>query len=76
MNAFNNLRIGMRLGIGFTILIVSVLFVSLFARVTLGEIKAELDLLTGDRVVKVEQVNSIIDNVNEIAGSVRNTFWK
>ena len=72
MKAFNNLRIGMRLGIGFALLIVAVLFVSLFARLTLGDVKEELDVLTGDRVVKVEQVNSIIDNVNEIGTSVRN----
>ena len=72
MNAFNNLRIGMRLGIGFTLLIAAVLFVALFARLTLGSVKEELDVLTGDRVVKVEQVNSIIDNVNEIGTSVRN----
>ncbi|OYT99969.1 MAG: methyl-accepting chemotaxis protein [Burkholderiales bacterium PBB1] len=72
MNAFNNLRIGIRLGIGFALLIAAVLFVALFARLTLGGIKEELDVLTDDRVVKVEQVNSIIDNVNEIGTSVRN----
>ena len=72
MNAFNNLRIGVRLGIGFALLIAAVLFVALYARFELGGVKNEFDLLTKDRMVKVEQIESIKDNLNQTARSVRN----
>ncbi len=72
MNSFNNLRIGMRLGLGFALTIVAMLFIAGYARVTLSHIKIELDLLTGDRIVKVEQLHSVKDNINIIARSVRN----
>jgi len=72
VNTFNNLKIGTRLGIAFTLLITAALAIALFARVSLGNVKAELDLLVDDRAAKVAQLNDVIDNVNEIAISVRN----
>jgi methyl-accepting chemotaxis protein len=72
MQAFNNLRIGARLGIGFTLLIASALAIAVYARFALGGVNAELHLLTDDRVVKVEQLESVKDNVNVIAQAVRN----
>jgi methyl-accepting chemotaxis protein len=72
MKAFNNLKIGMRLGLGFALLIVTALGIAIFARLSLNSVKVELDLLTQDRMVKVGQLESIKDNVNVIARAVRN----
>jgi len=72
MDKFNNLRIGARLGIGFALLIAVALAIALYARATLGVVKTELDLLTGDRFVKVAQLEGIKDNVNVVARSIRN----
>ena len=72
MNTFKNLRIGVRLGLGFALLILTALGIALFARLSLGEVNTELHLLTDDRIVKVEQLEGIKDNVNVIARAVRN----
>ncbi|MBT9487111.1 MAG: MCP four helix bundle domain-containing protein [Rubrivivax sp.] len=72
MNTLNNLRIGVRLGIGFALLITAALGIALFARLSLADVNTELHLLTDDRIVKVEQLEGVKDNVNLIARSVRN----
>ncbi|MBN8504666.1 MAG: MCP four helix bundle domain-containing protein [Burkholderiales bacterium] len=72
MKLLNNLRIGTRLAIAFAISIVFTLALALFARQQLQHIDADLQLLLGDRVAKVKQLNTVIDNANEIAVSVRN----
>jgi methyl-accepting chemotaxis protein len=71
MNAFNNLRIGVRLGIGFALLIATALAMAVYARIALGSVNDELHLLTDDRIVKIEQLTTVKDNVNIIARSVR-----
>ena len=71
MNAFHNLRIGARLGIGFALLIASALAIALYARVALNGVNSELHLLTDDRIVKVDHLVEIKNNVNIVARSVR-----
>jgi len=41
MNTFNNLRIGVRLGIGFALMIASILGVAIYARVALHAHRAD-----------------------------------
>jgi methyl-accepting chemotaxis protein len=72
MNSFNQLRIGVRLGIGFALLIATILGTSLFARLSLVDVNRELHVLTEDRMVKVEQLDAVRDNINVIARAVRN----
>jgi methyl-accepting chemotaxis protein len=72
MNSINQLRVGVRLGIGFALLIATVLGTALFARLSLAEVNRELQVLTEDRMVKVEQLESVRDNINVIARAVRN----
>jgi methyl-accepting chemotaxis protein len=72
MQAFNNLKIGTRLGIGFAMLITVALAIAVFARIELAVVESELDLLTEDRMVKTEQVTKMLANMSEIALSVRN----
>ena len=71
MNTFNNLRIGVRMGMGFALMIASILGVALYARVALHGVSGELHLLTDDRMVKVGQLVEIKDNVRTIASSIR-----
>jgi len=71
MNTFNDLRIGVRLGIGFALMIATILGVAIYARVALHGVNAELHLLTDDRMVKVGQLVEIKDNVRTIASSIR-----
>jgi methyl-accepting chemotaxis protein len=71
VNAFNNLRIGLRLGIGFAVLIVAALSISIYARVQLNTINDALNLLVDDRAAKINQVVEIKDNVNVMARVIR-----
>ena len=67
-----NFKIGTRLSLGFGILLVLMLAVGGYGIKSVKALHEEIDLLVEDRMVKVEQANSIIDNVNVIARSLRN----
>jgi methyl-accepting chemotaxis protein len=71
MNFLNNMRIGRRLGLAFALLIVLILAVAGFARQALGRIHEDMSLLIDDRVVKVQQLGHIKQNVSDIGRSVR-----
>ena len=66
------MKVGARLGLGFALVILAGLVVALFGRIQLGNVTSEVTLLVEDRMVKVEQVNQIKDNLNLIARAVRN----
>ncbi|QCB47702.1 methyl-accepting chemotaxis protein [Hydrogenophaga sp. PAMC20947] len=72
MSFFKSLRIGTRLGAGFALVIVAGLAVALIGRNSLTSVGDDLQLLTNDRVVKVDQVRDVRDNVYVIASAIRN----
>jgi methyl-accepting chemotaxis protein len=72
MNFIGNLRIGVRLGGAFALLIAALLAVTVVGRLGMGGIESRLIEATEDRMPKVLQLNEVIDNVNEIARLVRN----
>ncbi len=72
MSVISNLKVGVRLGAAFALLIVALLFVTLVGRAGMGAIETRLIETTEDKMPKVIQVNKVIDNVNEIARAVRN----
>jgi methyl-accepting chemotaxis protein len=74
MNFINNLKIGVRLGAAFALLIASMLVVTLVGRLGMGMGSVEERLIeaTEDRVPKVLMANEVIDNVNVIARAIRN----
>jgi len=72
MLRISNLRVATRLAAGFGLVIVSGLAVALYGRTALNSVGNELKLLTDDRIVKVNQVRDIRDNLNLVAQSVRN----
>ena len=68
----SNWKIGTRLGLGFGILLLLMLAVGLYGIRSVQGLHVEIDLLIKDRMVKVEQANAMIDNLNVIARALRN----
>ena len=69
---FANMKVGTRLGLGFFLVIFAGLVVALFGRLQLGAIEAQVTTLIDDRMVKVELVNDVKNNLNIVARAVRN----
>jgi methyl-accepting chemotaxis protein len=71
MNFLNNMRIGRRLGLAFALSILLTLALAAFARQALIRINEDMTLLIDDRVVKVQQLAQIKQNVSDIGRSAR-----
>ena len=69
---FSSMKVGSRLALGFSTLIVIGIVVAVFGRIQLERLADEVQLLVDDRMVKVEQITEAINNINLIARSVRN----
>ena len=69
---FSSMKVGSRLALGFSTLIVIGIVVAVFGRIQLERLADEVQLLVDDRMVKVEQITEAINNINLIAHSVRN----
>ena len=67
-----NFKIGTRLCLGFGILLVLMLVVGGYGIKSIKALHEEVDLLVEDRMVKVEQANAIIDQINIVARAIRN----
>ena len=67
-----NFKIGTRLSLGFGILLVLMLVVGGYGIKSIKALHEEIDLLVEDRMVKVEQANAIIDQINIVARAMRN----
>ncbi|MDY0107396.1 MAG: methyl-accepting chemotaxis protein [Giesbergeria sp.] len=69
---FTNMTVAARLSLGFALVILAGLAVAIYGRIQLGRVSDEITLLIDDRIVKVEQVTEIIDNLNINARAMRN----
>jgi methyl-accepting chemotaxis protein len=67
-----NMKVGARLGFGFALVILAGLVVAVFGWVQLGSVNTEVTKLIEDRMVKVELVNQVKENLNITARAVRN----
>jgi methyl-accepting chemotaxis protein len=74
MKLLTSLRIGRRLGLAFAISIAFTVLMAAYARTSLIRINHELEVMVDDRMVKVEQLEQIKDNVNINALAVRNVL--
>ena len=72
MKPFADWKIGTRLGAAFVATIVVALALAVYARQELASIAADVDRLVGDRMVKVELLEQMKDNINVVARGVRN----
>jgi methyl-accepting chemotaxis protein len=68
----NNLNIGTRLTLGFGILLLLMMVIGGYGIKSVKDLHEEIDLLVEDRMVKVEQANAIIDQINIVARATRN----
>ncbi len=67
-----NLKIATRLSFGFGIILLLMMVVGGYGMKSIKTLHEEIDLLVEDRMVKVEQVNAIIDQINIVARATRN----
>jgi methyl-accepting chemotaxis protein len=70
---FKNLKIGMRLGIGFALVLVLLAVISVVSYLRVGQISTEIDDLIHDKFPKTVIANDIIADINVIARALRNS---
>ena len=71
---FKNLKIGMRLGLGFGLVLVLLAIISATAVLRVGQISTEITDVVNDKFPKTEWANTVVDNVNVIARALRNSL--
>ena len=72
MRFLTDMRVGARLGAAFGALIVAALLVAGYGRYALGRIIDEVTIVVDDRMVKVDQLSDVKDNLNVVARATRN----
>ncbi len=72
MRNWSDLRIGVKLATGFSVVLVLLLAVVVIAKMALANIESSLDLVISDRYAKVKLVGEINEAVNQQARSTRN----
>ncbi len=74
MNALSNIRLGVRLGLGFGLLVVLALALGLFGISRLSALSTSFSLVGDDRLPKVVKLAEIVDDVNLSAREMRNAL--
>jgi methyl-accepting chemotaxis protein len=69
---FKNMKLGVRLGLGFGILVVLLVTVGMIALDRIGKIDQKVQLVVEDRMPKTKAANEWIDAVNSVARILRN----
>ena len=69
---FKNLKIGVRLAIGFGLVVALMIALGVVGILRVAELNGKIDYLTNDLYPKSLRTNAIINSVNEDARSVRN----
>jgi len=71
---FSNLKIGTRLAIGFLVMLLIMVGISGIAIISLAQINKKVNIVTKDRLPKIEKFNTVVDNSNAAARSLRNAI--
>ncbi len=71
---FNNLKIGVRLGIGFGITLILLIAVTVIGYTRISSLNDSIDKLVNDRFPKTVQANDILDAINTVARLLRNAY--
>ena len=71
---FKNLKIGVRLGIGFGLVIVLLIVTAVIGSLRIGQLNSEIDLMVNDRFPKTVVANEIVDQINITARAIRNAM--
>jgi methyl-accepting chemotaxis protein len=70
----NNLKIGVRLGIGFAVTLALLLTIATVSYMRLATLNTEIEGLVQDKFPKTVQANDMIDAINIIARRLRNAY--
>ncbi|MCX7180564.1 MAG: MCP four helix bundle domain-containing protein, partial [Proteobacteria bacterium] len=71
---FKNLKIGVRLGAGFGVVLILLTIISAIAYIRVGNISGEVTDLVNDKFPKTVWANNVVDNINVIARALRNSL--
>ena len=71
---FKNLKIGVRLGIGFGLMVLLLLTLSTVAYLRVQNINTEIEGLVNDKFPKTVQANDIISAIDTVARLLRNGY--
>ncbi|MEI7429803.1 MAG: methyl-accepting chemotaxis protein [Betaproteobacteria bacterium] len=71
---FKNLRIGVRLGLGFGLVILLLTIIATLAYLRLSALNNEIDNMVNDKFPKTIYANDIVDQINIVARSTRNAL--
>jgi methyl-accepting chemotaxis protein len=71
---FGNMKIGTRLGLGFGLVLVLLGLIAFIGLSRLGGLNEEIGNMVNDKYPKTVLANDIIENINQIARSMRNTL--
>ena len=74
MNFIKNMKLGVRLGVGFGIVLILMLTLGAISYQRLGELNAEIKDMVNVAFPKTVQANNVIDAVNNIARHLRNGY--
>ena len=70
---FANMKIGVRLGLGFGLILVLLVALALIGLASMSQIQQPLDDITGDKLIKIERAHEMREAVLGMAIVVRNT---
>jgi len=71
---FSNLRIGTRLAIGFSVMLLIMIIISVTAMISFTRMNKKVDFITDDKWPKTVILNNINDNTNVTARALRNAI--
>ena len=72
MNFIKIMKLGLRLGVGFGIVLILMLTLGAISYARLGELDKEIDGMVTVQFPKTVQANNVIDAINAIARHLRN----
>ena len=70
----NNLKIGVRLGIGFAVTLALLITVATVSYVRIAALNTEIEGMVDEKFPKTVQANDIVDAINAIARQLRNAY--
>ena len=70
----NNLKIGVRLAIGFAVTLALLIVISTVAVMRINALNVEIEGMVNDKFPKTVQTNNVVDAINAIARHLRNAY--
>jgi len=71
---FKNLKIGVRLGIGFGLMVLLLVIISAIAYLRVGQLNHEIENMVNDKFPKTELANTALGHINVTARAIRNAM--